>query len=100
MVVTLDRPRHQEGIDAIREAGARVRLITDGDVSAALLAVAPNRPVDLLWGVGGTPEGVISAAALKCYGGAPVGRVWAGGDDEGRGAGAGGDDGEGGGTPN
>ena len=67
MVVVLDRPRHEEGIKAIREAGARVRLITDGDVAGALLAVAPDRPVDLLWGIGGTPEGVISAAALKCY---------------------------------
>ena len=69
MVVVLDRPRHEEGIKAIREAGARVRLITDGDVAGALLAAAPDRPVDLLWGIGGTPEGVITAAALKCYGG-------------------------------
>jgi fructose-1,6-bisphosphatase II len=76
MVVVLDRPRHEEGIDAIRDAGGRVRLITDGDVSAALLAVAPDRPVDLLWGIGGTPEGVISAAALKCYGGGMIGRLW------------------------
>jgi fructose-1,6-bisphosphatase II len=82
MVVVLDRPRHEEGIKAIREAGARVRLITDGDVSAALLAVAPDRPVDLLWGIGGTPEGVISAAALKCYGGGLIGRLWPRDDDE------------------
>jgi fructose-1,6-bisphosphatase II len=82
MVVVLDRPRHEEGIQAIREAGARVRLITDGDVAGALLAVAPDRPVDLLWGIGGTPEGVISAAALKCYGGALVGRLWPRDDDE------------------
>src|SRR3954469_14658539 len=82
MVVVLDRPRHQEGIKAIREAGARVRLITDGDVAGALLAAAPDRPVDLLWGIGGTPEGVISAAALKCYGGGPVGRLWPRDDDE------------------
>jgi fructose-1,6-bisphosphatase II len=75
MVVVLDRPRHEAGIRAIREAGARVRLITDGDVSGALLAVAPDRPVDLLWGIGGTPEGVISAAALKCYGGGMIGRL-------------------------
>src|SRR3954464_4383452 len=66
MVVVLDRPRHEEGIKAIREAGGRVRLSSDGDVAGALLAVAPDRPVDLLWGIGGTPEGVISAAALKC----------------------------------
>jgi fructose-1,6-bisphosphatase II len=82
MVVVLDRPRHEEGIDAIRAAGARVRLLTDGDVAGALLAVAPDRPVDLLWGIGGTPEGVISAAALKCFGGAMVGRLWPRDDDE------------------
>ncbi|HYI99148.1 MAG TPA: class II fructose-bisphosphatase [Thermoleophilaceae bacterium] len=82
MVVVLDRPRHEEGIKAIREAGARVRLITDGDVAGALLAAAPDRPVDLLWGIGGTPEGVISAAALKCYGGGLVGRLWPRDDEE------------------
>ena len=83
MVVVLDRPRHEEGIEAIRAAGARVRLLTDGDVAGALLAVAPDRPVDLLWGIGGTPEGVISAAALKCFGGALIGRLWPRDDDEG-----------------
>ena len=82
MVVTLDRPRHQDGIKAIREAGARVRLIPDGDVSGALLAVSPDRPADLLWGIGGTPEGVISAAALKCFGGGLIGRLWPRDDDE------------------
>ena len=63
------RGRHR----AIREAGARVRLIAHGDVSAALLAVTERSPVDLLWGIGGTPEGVISAAAVKCLGGQPAG---------------------------
>jgi fructose-1,6-bisphosphatase II len=82
IAVVLDRPRHEEGINAIREAGGRVRLITDGDVSAALSAVSRDRPVDLLWGIGGTPEGVISAAALKCLGGAMVGRLWPRDDDE------------------
>src|SRR5829696_5733831 len=82
LVVVLDRPRHEEGIKAIRDAGARVRLITDGDVAGALLAAAPDRPVDLLWGIGGTPEGVISAAALKCYGGGLIGRLWPRDDDE------------------
>jgi len=82
MVVVLDRPRHEEGIERIRAAGGRVRLITDGDVSASLLAVAPDRPVDLLWGIGGTPEGVISAAALKCYGGGMIGRLWPRDDEE------------------
>jgi fructose-1,6-bisphosphatase II len=81
-VVVLDRPRHEEGIKAIRDAGARVRLITDGDVSATLLAASNDRPVDLLWGIGGTPEGVISAAAMKCIGGALVGRLWPRSDEE------------------
>ncbi|MFM9022826.1 MAG: class II fructose-bisphosphatase [Solirubrobacterales bacterium] len=81
-VVVLDRDRHQEGIDAIREAGARVRLISDGDVSAALLAVSERSPVDLLWGVGGTPEGVISAAAIKAIGGGMVGRLWPRNEEE------------------
>jgi fructose-1,6-bisphosphatase II len=82
MVVCLDRPRHEEGIRAIREAGARVRLIPHGDVSAALLAVSDDRPVDLLWGIGGTPDGVISAAALKCIGGELLGRLWPRDDEE------------------
>ncbi|MCL2770264.1 MAG: class II fructose-bisphosphatase [Solirubrobacterales bacterium] len=76
MVVVLDRPRHRDGIAAIRAAGARVRLIPHGDVSAALLAVTERSPVDLLWGIGGTPEGVISAAAIKCLGGQLLGRLW------------------------
>ena len=76
MVVVLDRPRHEQGIAAIRDAGARVRLIPHGDVSAALLAVTHRSPVDLLWGIGGTPEGVISAAAVKCLGGQLLGRLW------------------------
>jgi fructose-1,6-bisphosphatase II len=82
MVVTLDRPRHEAGIQAIREAGGRVRLITDGDVAASLLAVAPNTQGTLLWGIGGTPEGVISAAAIKCIGGALIGRLWPRDDEE------------------
>ncbi len=69
-VVMLDRPRHEDAMREVREAGARIRLITDGDVSAALLAVSDRSPVDLLWGIGGTPEGVLSAAALKSMGGA------------------------------
>ena len=82
MVVVLDRPRHTEGIEAIREAGARVRLIAHGDVSAALLAVTERSRVDLLWGIGGTPEGVISAAAVKCLGGQLLGRLWPRDDSE------------------
>jgi fructose-1,6-bisphosphatase II len=82
MVVMLDRERHHEAMDQVRHAGARVRLILDGDVSAALLAVSENSPVDLLWGIGGTPEGVISAAAIKCIGGQLLGRLWPRNDDE------------------
>src|SRR5205823_15022963 len=76
MVVVLDRPRHEQGVAAIREAGARVRLIPHGDVAAALLAVTDTSRVDLLWGVGGTPEGVLSACAIKCIGGEMLGRLW------------------------
>jgi fructose-1,6-bisphosphatase II len=82
IVVVLDRPRHEQGIRAIREAGARVRLIAHGDVSASLLAVTERSPVDLLWGIGGTPEGVISAAAVKCLGGRLLGRLWPRDDTE------------------
>ncbi len=82
IVVMLDRERHHEKMREVREAGARVRLILDGDVSAALLAVSIDRPVDLLWGIGGTPEGVISAAAIKCIGGQQLGRLWPRNDDE------------------
>ncbi|MGO9751624.1 MAG: class II fructose-bisphosphatase [Solirubrobacteraceae bacterium] len=82
IVVMLDRERHHAKMREIREAGARVRLILDGDVSAALLAVSTDRPVDLLWGIGGTPEGVISAAAIKCIGGQQLGRLWPRNDDE------------------
>jgi fructose-1,6-bisphosphatase II len=82
MAVVLDRPRHAEGIQAIRDSGGRVQLITDGDVSGALNAVSPDRQADFLWGIGGTPEGVITAAAVKCIGGALVGRLWPRDDDE------------------
>jgi fructose-1,6-bisphosphatase II len=86
MVVMLDRERHHEAMSEIRDAGARVRLITDGDVAGAMLAVSENTPVDLLWGIGGTPEGVISAAAIKCIGGQLLGRLWPRNDDERRAA--------------
>jgi fructose-1,6-bisphosphatase II len=81
-VIMLDRPRHEEAVDEIREAGARIRFITDGDVSAALFAVMEGTGVDLLWGIGGTPEGVLSAAAIKCLGGELLGRLWPRDDDE------------------
>ena len=81
-VVMLDRPRLKEATRKVREAGARVRLIADGDVAGALMAASEDSPVDLLWGIGGTPEGVISAAALKSTGGELVGRLWPRSDDE------------------
>ena len=81
-VVVLDRPRHEELIGELREVGAKVLLIPDGDVAPAIAAAQPGTGVDLLMGVGGTPEGVLSAAALKCVGGALHGRLWPRDDDE------------------
>ena len=78
----LDRPRHEEKVAEIREVGARIRFISDGDVSAALFAVSADAGVDLLWGIGGTPEGVISAAAIKCIGGQLLGKLWPRDEDE------------------
>jgi fructose-1,6-bisphosphatase II len=78
----LDRPRHEQAVEELRECGARIRFITDGDVAAALLAVSPGTGVDLLWGIGGTPEGVLSAAAIKCLGGQILGRLWPRDDEE------------------
>src|SRR5436305_13945310 len=86
MVVMLDRERHHDAMAEVREAGARVRLILDGDVAAAMLAVSDSSRVDLLWGIGGTPEGVISAAAIKCIGGQLLGRLWPRDDEERRAA--------------
>jgi fructose-1,6-bisphosphatase II len=82
MIVSLERDRHTEQLEAVRELGARVRLIQHGDVSASMLAVSDRSPVDLLWGIGGTPEGVISAAAIKCLGGGLVGKLWPRDDEE------------------
>jgi fructose-1,6-bisphosphatase II len=82
MVVMLDRPRNEDAMGAVRQAGARLRLISHGDVSASLLAVSDNSPVDVMFGIGGTPEGVISAAATKCLGGGFVGRLWPRDDGE------------------
>jgi fructose-1,6-bisphosphatase II len=76
MIVSLERPRHEKVLDEVRAIGARVRLIQHGDVSASMLAVSDRSPVDLLWGIGGTPEGVISAAAIKSLGGGLVGKLW------------------------
>ena len=74
--VILDRDRHSELIAEVREAGARIRLISDGDVAGAISTAWPESGADVLFGIGGTPEGVISAAALKCMGGALQGRLW------------------------
>jgi fructose-1,6-bisphosphatase II len=81
-IIVLDRPRHEEMVAQIRDVGARMRFITDGDVSAALFAVSQGTGVDLLWGIGGTPEGVLSAAAIKCLGGQILGRLWPRDDEE------------------
>ena len=75
-VVVLERERHDDLIAELREAGARVNLIRDGDVAPAIAAAQPGTGVDMLMGIGGTPEGVISAAAIKCHGGALQGRLW------------------------
>lgn len=74
--VILDRDRHSDLISEVREAGARIRLISDGDVAGAISTAWPESGADVLFGIGGTPEGVISAAALKCMGGALQGRLW------------------------
>jgi fructose-1,6-bisphosphatase II len=74
-VVILDRPRHAELIRAVRDAGARIKLIQDGDVSAAIAAGFPETGVDVLLGIGGAPEGVLAAAALQCLGGDMQGRL-------------------------
>ncbi|MDX6450172.1 MAG: fructose,6-bisphosphatase [Gaiellaceae bacterium] len=75
-VVVLERERHEQLIGELRQAGARVTLIRDGDVAPAIAAARPETGVDLLYGIGGTPEGVISAAALKCVGGGIQGKLW------------------------
>lgn len=80
--VILDRPRHAELISEVRTAGARIRLIQDGDVAGAISTAWADSGADILFGVGGTPEGVITAAALKCMGGEILGKLWPRDDDE------------------
>jgi fructose-1,6-bisphosphatase II len=82
MVVILDRPRHDAMVKRIRTAGARIRFIPHGDVAGAMMAASPDTGVDLLWGIGGTPEGVLAAAAFKCLGGQLQGRLWPRNDEE------------------
>jgi fructose-1,6-bisphosphatase II len=81
-VVVLERDRHEGLIAALRDVGAKVHLIPDGDVAPAIAAAQPGTGVDLLMGIGGTPEGVIAAAALKCVGGGVQGKLWPRNDDE------------------
>jgi fructose-1,6-bisphosphatase II len=81
-VVVLERDRHDDLVGELREAVARVNLIRDGDVAPAIAAAQPATGVDMLMGIGGTPEGVISAAAIKCVGGALQGKLWPRNDDE------------------
>ncbi len=80
--VILDRPRHADLIAEVRSAGARIRLIQDGDVAGAISTAWADSGADILFGVGGTPEGVITAAALKCMGGEILGKLWPRDDDE------------------
>ena len=80
--VVLDRPRHDDLISEIRRCGARIRLIPDGDVAGAIATARPDSGVDILFGIGGTPEGVITAAAMKAMGGDLQGRLWPRSDEE------------------
>jgi len=81
-VCILDRARHADLVKAVRQAGARIHFISDGDVAGAISAARPNTGVDMLIGIGGTPEGIIAACALKCMGGAIQGRLWPRDDEE------------------
>ena len=81
-VVVLDRPRHEQLLSDIRSAGARIKLISDGDVSASIDAALPEREVDALMGIGGAPEGVLSAAAIHCIGGGIQCKAWPRDDSE------------------
>jgi fructose-1,6-bisphosphatase II len=81
-VVLLDRPRHQTLVEEIRATGARIKFISDGDVAGAIMAARAGTGVDLLLGIGGTPEGIIAACARKCLDGVIQGRLWPTDDDE------------------
>ena len=81
-VVVLDRPRHEDLVRQIREAGARIKFISDGDVAGAIMATREGTGVDLLLGVGGTPEGIISACSVKCTGGVIQAKLWPKDDEE------------------
>ncbi len=81
-VCILDRPRHDEIVREVREAGARIKLISDGDIAGAIMAVKAGTGVDLMIGIGGTPEGIITACAIKCLGGTIQGKLWPRDDEE------------------
>lgn len=81
-VVILDRPRHEQIVKEIRETGARIKFITDGDVAGAIMAARADTGIDLMLGIGGTPEGIIAACALKCLGGVIQGKLWPRDEDE------------------
>jgi fructose-1,6-bisphosphatase II len=81
-VIILERSRHEEMVKEIREAGARIKFITDGDVAGAIAAARETSSIDLLVGIGGTPEGVIAACAIKCLGGVMQGRLWPRNEEE------------------
>ena len=81
-VVLLDRPRHEQLAEEIRETGAMIKFITDGDVAGAIMAARPDTGVDMLLGIGGTPEGIITACAMKSMGGVIQGRLWPTDDEE------------------
>jgi fructose-1,6-bisphosphatase II len=84
-VCILDRPRHEEElVRRVRSAGARIKFLLDGDVAGAIMAAQPGTGVDLMVGIGGTPEGVIAACALKCLNGAMFGRLWPRTEEEAR----------------
>jgi fructose-1,6-bisphosphatase II len=74
--VVLDRPRHTDLVQQIRDAGARIKFILDGDVAGAIMAAREGTGIDLLLGIGGTPEGIIAACAVKCLGGVIQGKLW------------------------
>jgi fructose-1,6-bisphosphatase II len=81
-VVLLDRPRHDALVDEIRATGARIKFMVDGDVAGAIMAARPDTGIDLLLGIGGTPEGIIAACAMKCMDGVIQARLWPTDDDE------------------
>jgi len=85
-VCILDRPRHADLVQQVRDTGARIKFITDGDVAGAIMAARPGTGVDMLAGIGGTPEGIIAACAMVCMGGAIQGKLWPRDEAERRGA--------------